>query len=65
VGEARSPPLGILFLGGFGDTFQAAWVAARFRGQFQEPDTVNLGQNFAFLLFPILEIFLFFSFHYI
>jgi hypothetical protein len=27
----------------FGGKFQAAWVAARFRGQFQEPATVNLG----------------------
>jgi hypothetical protein len=41
-----------------GDKFQAVWVVARFRGQFQEPVTVNLGtKNLAlqiiFIFFPI------------
>jgi hypothetical protein len=47
-----------------GDKFQAAWVAARFRGQFQEPAEVNVGQKtlLFYCLFPILEIVLIFSF---
>jgi hypothetical protein len=39
---------------------QAAWVAARFRGQFQEPATMNVGQNILAILVFLFLVFLLF-----